>query len=321
MLRILSGIKPSGTLHIGNYLGMIRPMVESQKRGQLFCFIANLHSLTTLFDGPKMAQNSVNALIDMMALGIDPEKSTFWLQSDVPEITELTWYLSNVTPVGLLERCHAYKDAQAKGVPANHGLFSYPVLMAADILLFQSNLVPVGKDQKQHVEVTRDIAIKFNAAYGEAFTLPEPEIAGEVAIIPGLDGKKMSKSYGNTIEIFGEEKATRKKIMSIVTDPAPVEAPKDPDGSTIYQIYRLFADESRAAEMAARFRGGGYGYGEAKKELFETLWNYFEPFRKKRVELAANRDYINKIRKEGAEKARAVAAATVSRVRELVGVI
>jgi len=321
MPRILSGIKPSGTLHIGNYLGMIRPMVESQNRGELFCFIANLHSLTTLFDGPKMAQNSVDALIDMMALGIDPARSVFWLQSDVPEITELTWYLSNVTPVGLLERCHAYKDAQAKGIPANHGLFSYPVLMAADILLFQSNLVPVGKDQKQHVEVARDIAVKFNNAYGEAFTLPEPEIAAEVAIIPGLDGKKMSKSYGNTIEIFGEEKATRKKIMSIVTDPAPVEAPKDPDASTIYQIYKLFADENRAAEMAARFRGGGYGYGEAKKELFETLWDYFEPFRKKRIELAENRDYINKIRKEGAEKARAVAAATVGRVRELVGVI
>jgi len=321
MLRILSGIKPSGTLHIGNYLGMIRPMVESQKRGELFCFIANLHSLTTLFDGPKMAQNSVNALIDMMALGIDPERSVFWLQSDVPEVTELTWYLSNVTPVGLLERCHAYKDAQAKGVPANHGLFTYPVLMAADILLYQSNLVPVGKDQKQHVEVTRDIAIKFNAACGEAFTLPEPEIAETVAVIPGLDGKKMSKSYGNTIEIFGEEKTIRKKIMSIVTDPAPVEAPKDPDGSTIYRIYRLFADDNRAAEMAARFRAGGYGYGEAKKELFEMLWNYFEPFRKKREELTANRDYIDKVRKEGAEKARAVAAATIKKVRELVGVI
>ena len=321
MLRILSGIKPSGTLHVGNYLGMIRPMVESQKRGELFCFIANLHSLTTLFDGPKMAQNSVDALIDMMALGIDPERSVFWLQSDVPEVTELTWYLSNVTPVGLLDRCHAYKDAQAKGIPANHGLFSYPVLMAADILLFQSNLVPVGRDQKQHVEVTRDIAVKFNAAYGEAFTLPEPEIAEEVAIIPGLDGKKMSKSYGNTIEIFGDEKSTRKKIMSIVTDATPVDAPKDPDASTIYQIYKLFADKSRAEEMAARFRGGGYGYGEAKKTLFETVWNYFEPFRKKRVELAANRDYINKVRRDGAEKARAVAAATIGRVRELVGVI
>jgi len=321
MIRILSGIKPSGILHIGNYLGMIRPMAASQERGRLFCFIANMHSLTTLFDGPRMAGNTVNALIDMMALGIDPQRSVFWLQSDVPEVAELTWYLNNVTPVGLLERCHAYKDAQAKGIPANHGLFSYPVLMAADILLYQSNFVPVGRDQKQHVEVTRDIAVKFNAAYGEAFTLPEPEIVAEVAVIPGVDGQKMSKSYGNTIEIFGEEKATRKKIMSIVTDPTPVEAPKDPDSSVIYAIYRLFAEESKAAEMAGRFRAGGYGYGEAKKELFDMLWSYFEPFRKKRAELAGNLDYINEIRKLGADKAREVAAETMKHVRELVGVI
>ncbi|MDR2728339.1 MAG: tryptophan--tRNA ligase, partial [Chitinispirillales bacterium] len=233
-MRILSGIKPSGTLHIGNYLGMIRPMVESQTRGELFCFIANLHSLTTLFDGPKMAAYSRDALIDMMALGIDPQKSVFWLQSDVPEVTELTWYLSNVTPVGLLERCHAYKDSQAKGIPANNGLFSYPVLMAADILLFQSNFVPVGKDQKQHIEVARDVAIKFNATYGEAFTIPEPQITEEIAIIPGINGQKMSKSYDNTIEIFGTEKSVRKKIMSIVTDATPVAAPKDPENSIIY---------------------------------------------------------------------------------------
>ena len=321
MLRILSGIKPSGTLHIGNYLGMIRPMVESQERGRLFCFIANLHSLTSLFDGPRMAQNSVDALIDMMALGIDPQRSVFWLQSDVPEVAELTWYLNNVTPVGLLERCHAYKDAQAKGIAANHGLFSYPVLMAADILLFQSNIVPVGKDQKQHVEVTRDIAMKFNAVYGEVFTLPEPEIAEEIALIPGIDGHKMSKSYGNTIEIFGEEKATKKKIMSIVTDPTPVEDPKDPDKSTIYAIYKLFADAGRAAEMAARFRAGGYGYGDAKKELFGVLWEYFEPFRAKRRELAANLDYVHEIRMFGANKAREAAAETIKKVRKLIGVI
>jgi tryptophanyl-tRNA synthetase len=296
-------------------------MAESQERGELFCFIANLHSLTTLFDGRRMAKNSVDAMIDMMALGIDPERSTFWLQSDVPEVAELTWYLCNVTPVGLLERCHAYKDAQAKGVPANHGLFSYPVLMAADILLFQSDRVPVGKDQKQHVEVTRDIAMKFNAAYGEAFTLPEPEIAEEVATIPGVDGQKMSKSYGNTIEIFGDEKATRKKIMGIVTDPKPVEAPKDPNESTIYSIYRLFADKDKAGAMAERFRAGGYGYGDAKKELFDMLWSYFEPFRKKRQELAANLDYVGEMRKLGAGKAREVASATIKKVRELVGVI
>jgi tryptophanyl-tRNA synthetase len=300
---------------------MIRPMVESQERGRLFCFIANLHSLTTLFDGKQMAQNSVDALIDMMALGIDPDRSTFWLQSDVPEVAELTWYLNNVTAVGLLERCHAYKDAQAKGISANHGLFSYPVLMAADILLFQSNIVPVGKDQKQHVEVTRDIAIKFNGTYGEAFTLPDPEISEEIALIPGVDGQKMSKSYGNTVDIFGEEKATRKKIMSIVTDPTPVEDPKDPDTSTIYAIYKLFADSDRAAQMAERFRAGGYGYGDAKKELFEMLWTYFDPYRKKRNELAANLDYVHEIRKKGADKARSAAAETMKKVRELVGVI
>jgi tryptophanyl-tRNA synthetase len=321
MLRILSGIKPSGTLHIGNYLGMIRPMVESQGRGQLFCFIANLHSLTTLFDGPRMAQNSSNALLDMMALGIDPKRSVFWLQSDVPEVAELAWYLGNVTGMGLLERCHAYKDKLAKGIPASHGLFSYPVLMAADILLFQSDIVPVGSDQKQHVEVTRDIAEKFNAAYGEVFTLPEPQIAEAVAVIPGIDGQKMSKSYGNTVEIFGEEKAVRKRIMGIVTDPTPVEAPKDPDRSIIYSIYKLFAGESEAAAMAGRFRAGGYGYGEAKKELFETLWAYFEPFRRRRAELSDNLDYVNEVRRMGAEKARETASATMKKVREAVGVI
>lgn len=320
-MRILSGIKPSGTLHIGNYLGMIRPMVQSQSRGELFCFIANLHSLTTLFDGPKMAAYSREALIDMMALGIDPEKSVFWLQSDVPEVTELTWYLSNVTPVGLLERCHAYKDCLAKGIPANNGLFSYPVLMAADILLFQTNFVPVGKDQKQHIEVARDVAIKFNSTYGEAFTIPEPQITEEIALIPGIDGQKMSKSYGNTIEIFGTEKAMRKKIMSIVTDATPVDAPKDPDNSTIYSIYKLFASNSQTAEMASRFRTGGYGYGDAKKELFEMLWNYFAPFREKRNELAANLDFVEETRKKGAQKAREAASVTMKRVRELAGVI
>ncbi|MDR3012004.1 MAG: tryptophan--tRNA ligase [Chitinispirillales bacterium] len=321
MLRILSGIKPSGTLHIGNYLGMIRPMVESQKRGELYCFIANLHSLTTLFDGPRMAKNSIDAIVDMIALGIDPERSVFWLQSDVPEVVELTWYLNNVTPVGLLERCHAYKDAQAKGIPSNHGLFSYPVLMAADILLYQSNIVPVGKDQKQHVEVTRDIAIKFNSLYGEVFTLPEPEISEEIALIPGVDGQKMSKSYNNTIEIFGDEKATKKKIMGIITDPTPVEEPKDPNNSTIYAIYKLFADKDRATLMADRLRAGGYGYGDAKKELFEVLWTYFEPYRKKRLELADNLDYINDVKKQGAGKAREIAAITIGKVRELVGVL
>ncbi len=285
-MRILSGIKPSGTIHIGNYLGMIKPMVASQSRGELFCFIANMHGLTSMFDGKKMAGYTREAILDLLALGIDPDRSVFWVQSDVPEVTELTWYLSNVTAMGLLERCHAYKDAVAKDTPPNHGLFSYPVLMAADILLYRSNLVPVGRDQKQHVEVTRDIALRFNSTYGEIFAIPEPEITESLAVIPGIDGQKMSKSYGNTIEIFGEEKTIRKRIMSIVTDPTPVEAPKNPDKSIIVTLYRLFADPAQAALMAERFRAGGYGYGDAKKELFAVLWEYFKPFREKREELA-----------------------------------
>jgi tryptophanyl-tRNA synthetase len=319
-MRILSGIKPSGAIHIGNYLGMIKPMVASQSRGELFCFIANLHSLTTVFDGREMAEYTREAILDLLALGIDPEMSVFWVQSDVPEVAELTWYLNNVTAVGLLERCHAYKDAVAKNIPANNGLFSYPVLMAADILLYQSNRVPVGRDQKQHVEVARDIAIRFNNTYGEVFTIPEPEITEELAVIPGVDGQKMSKSYGNTIEIFVPESALKKKIMSIVTDPTPVEAPKDPEKSVIYALYQLFADPSKAAAMAEKFRAGRYGYGDAKKELFAVLWEHFAPHRAKRDALVRNPGIVNEIRRKGAAKARAVAVKTLDRVRELVGV-
>jgi tryptophanyl-tRNA synthetase len=320
-MRILSVIQPSGALHIGNYLGMIQPMVQSQEKGELFCFCANLHSLTSVTDGKKLSSYTRDAIIDMLALGIDPEKSVFWVQSDAPEVTEMTWYLNNVTPVGLLERCHSYKDKIAKGLLANNGLFSYPVLMAADILLYQSNIVPVGKDQKQHVEVTRDIAIKFNAAYGEIFTIPEPQIREEVAVVPGIDGQKMSKSYGNTIDIFASEKEMKKKIMGIVTDPTPVEAPKDPDKSTIYSIYKVFAPTDKAEEMAGKFREGGYGYGEAKKELFAVLWEYFSPFRVKREQLAGDPGYIEEVRKKGARKATDVGAATLDKVRSSVGVL
>jgi tryptophanyl-tRNA synthetase len=320
-MRILSGIKPSGTIHIGNYLGMIRPMVESQDRGELFCFIANLHSLTTMFDGQVMVQYTNDALLDLLSLGIDPDKSILWVQSDIPEVAELTWYLNNVTPVGLLERCHAYKDAIAKNIPANNGLFSYPVLMAADILMYQTNRVPVGKDQKQHVEVARDIAIKFNGTYGDAFTIPEEEIQEEIAVIPGIDGQKMSKSYNNTIEIFAEEKTIRKKIMSILTDATPVEAPKDPNKSIIYTLYKLFASSEQSIAFAEKFRAGGLGYGDAKKQLFEILWEYFATFRSKREELAKNIDFVEAIRRKGAEKARAVASNTMHNVRKLVGVI
>jgi tryptophanyl-tRNA synthetase len=318
-MRILSGIQPSGILHIGNFLGMIRPMVRSQEKGDLFCFIANMHSLTSVFDRSKILDYTNNALLDLLALGIDPEQSTFWVQSDVPEVAELTWYLNNVTPVGLLERCHSYKDKVAKGIAAMNGLFSYPVLMAADILLYQSNIVPVGKDQKQHVEVTRDIAIKFNATYGEVFTIPEPQIQETVAVIPGVDGQKMSKSYGNTLDIFAPEKEMRKKIMTIITDPTPVEAPKDPEKSVVYAIYRLFASDEKALDMEGKFKKGGYGYGDAKKELFSVLWEYFLPYRSKREQLASNPDYVRDIRKKGADKARAIGVVTLDKVRSIVG--
>jgi tryptophanyl-tRNA synthetase len=320
MLRILSGIKPSGTLHIANYCGMIKPMVDSQSRGQLLCFVANLHSLTTLFDAKAMAANTHEAVIDLVALGIDPEKSILWVQSDVPEVTELTWYLSNVTPMGLLERCHAYKDSIARNIPANSGLFSYPVLMAADILMYQSNIVPVGRDQKQHVEVTRDIAIKFNQTYGEIFTIPEPETAESIAVVPGIDGQKMSKSYDNTISIFGQEKEMKSRAMSIKTDSTPLEAPKDPDTNLVFMLYKLFATPEKTKEMADKFRAGGYGYGHAKKEFFEVLWNYFLPFRTKRQELVKNQDYVLELRKKGADKARAIASVTLDKVRSAVGV-
>jgi len=319
-MRILSGIKPSGTIHIGNYFGMIKPMVASQERGELFCFIANMHSLTTLFDAQRMHEYTDDALLDLLALGIDPDRSVLWVQSDVPEVAELAWYLGNVTPVGLLERCHAYKDAIAKGIPPNNGIFTYPVLMAADILAYQSNLVPVGRDQKQHVEVTRDVAVKFNATYGETFVMPEPEIREELAVIPGVDGQKMSKSYGNTIEIFGDEKAIKKKIMGIVTDAIPVEAPKDPDTSNLFTLYKLFADDGQTAAMRERFLAGGLGYGTVKKELFELIWNHFADARSRRTEFQKNADFLGSIRKKGEEKARAVAAETMKLVRQRVGV-
>jgi tryptophanyl-tRNA synthetase len=319
-MRILSGIQPSGILHIGNYLGMIKPMVLSQEKGELFCFIANMHSLTSVFNGKELKEYTNNAILDLIALGIDPQKSVLWVQSDVPEVAELTWYLNNVTPVGLLERCHSYKDKIAKNLPANNGLFSYPVLMAADILMYQTNIVPVGKDQKQHVEVARDIAIKFNQTYGEVFTIPEPQIKEDVAVIPGIDGQKMSKSYGNTIDIFAEENIIRKKIMSIVTDPTPLEQPKNPEKSIVFAIYKLFASQEKILEMDQKLRKGGYGYGEAKKELFSVIWEYFLPFRKKREELLKNKDYIIEIRKKGAQKAKEIGIPTLDRVRELVGV-
>ena len=319
-MRILSGIQPSGKLHLGNYFGMMKPALELQKKGEAFLFIANLHALTTVSDAAAMRENTRDVALDFLACGLDPEKTVFFRQSDVPEVCELTWYLSCVTTLGLLERCHSYKDKVDKGIVPSHGLFAYPVLMAADILLYQSNLVPVGKDQKQHLEVTRDIAIRFNSAYGEVFTIPEPFIQESVAVVPGLDGQKMSKSYDNTIEIFGDEKKTRKRIMSIVTDSTPLEAPKNPATCNVFALYSLFASDAERDALATRYRAGGMGYGDAKKALFDMFWARFEPFRKRRAELAADPGYVDQVLAKGAERARRESRQTLDKVRRLMGV-
>jgi tryptophanyl-tRNA synthetase len=319
-LRILSGIQPSGSLHIGNYLGMMRPMISYMDRGELFVFIVNYHALTSLSDGPKLARGTIEAAADFLALGLDPNRCIFWVQSDVPEVIELSWILTCMTPIGLLERCHSYKDKIAKGISPNHGLFAYPVLMAADILLYQSNIVPVGKDQKQHIEVTRDIAIKFNHMYGETFVIPEGEISDEIATVPGLDGQKMSKSYDNTIEIFLGQNALKKKVMSIKTDSTPVDQPKNPDTDNLFQIYRHFAPPDRVAEVLKLYKEGGAAYGTLKKELAGILWDYFAGPREERKRLMADQGHIRKILAEGAEKARTIALPTLNDVRKRVGI-
>jgi tryptophanyl-tRNA synthetase len=318
-MRVLSGIQPSGKLHLGNYFGMMKPALELQKTGDAYLFIADYHALTSVTD-PNLLRTAVrDVALDFLACGLDTERTVFYRQSDVPEVQELTWLLSNVTPMGLLERCHSYKDKVAKGIAANHGLFAYPVLMAADILIVQSNIVPVGRDQKQHVEVTRDIAIKFNNQYGEVFTIPEPSIRDEVAVVPGLDGQKMSKSYNNTIEIFGEPKQMKKKIMSIVTDSKTVEDPKDPETDNVFKLYRLFAMDEQRLDMEARYRKGGMGYGQAKKELAELFDAYFAPFRQKREELQKNPGYVDEVLRKGAERARQEAVKTLKKARQAVG--
>ena len=318
-MRVLSGIQPSGTLHIANYFAMMKPMIRFQEEHTLFCFIVNLHALTTVYEADKLRGGTMNACLDFLALGLDPDKAFFWVQGDVAEVCELTWILNNHTPVGLLERAHSYKDKIAKGFQPHNGLFSYPVLMAADILLYQADAVPVGKDQKQHLEITRDIAIKFNNTYGETFTVPEPWIDENTAVIPGLDGQKMSKSYGNTLEIFSPEKALKQKVMKIVTDSTPVEDPKDPDKCNVFALISLFLTPEEKAELAGRYRAGGLGYGEVKKQLFARMWEYFAPYRARRAELAGNLDYVRQIMAKGAEKTRAVATETLALVRSKVG--
>jgi tryptophanyl-tRNA synthetase len=319
-MRILSGIQPSGALHLGNYFGMMRPALELQERGEAFYFIADYHSMTSLFDAEERRRNTLDVALDFVACGLDPKRTVFFKQSDVPEVPELTWLLTTVTPMGLLERCHSYKDKIAKGLPVNHGLFAYPVLMAADILIYDSNIVPVGQDQKQHVEVTRDIAIKFNETYGQTFVLPEPLIRAETAKVPGLDGEKMSKSYGNTIEIFGDEKALRKKIMGIKMDSRTPQEPKpDADQNLAVQLLKLVAPAEVAADFENRLRAGGLGYGDLKKALFEHYWNFFEGPRRKRAELAANLDYVHAVLRDGAQRARALAARVLDRAKRASG--
>ena len=317
--RILSGIQPSGVPHIGNFFGMMRQALELQEKGDAYLFIADLHSLTVNPKPEELRERIDRLALDFLACGLDPEKTAFFRQSDINGICELTWVLNCITNMGLLERAHSYKDKIAKGFVPNNGLFSYPVLMASDILIYKADSVPVGKDQKQHLEITRDLAIRFNQMYGDIFVIPEPIIPETVAVVPGIDGQKMSKSYNNTIELFGNEKQIRKKIMSIPTDSTPMEDPKDPDKCNIYKLYCLFADEVQKAELAAKYRGGNFGYGHAKQALFEAYMDFFAPMRKRREELAKDPGYIQSILKKGAEKANAIASETLEEVRKAVG--
>ncbi len=315
-MRILSGIQPSGALHLGNYFGMMLPSIELQEKGEAYYFIANYHSMTSLFDAKERRKNSLDVALDFLACGLDPKKSVFYKQSDVPEVTELAWILTTLTPMGMLERGTSYKDKIARGIAPNHGIFAYPVLMAADILIYDSNIVPVGKDQKQHVEMTRDMAAKFNEQYGQTFVIPEPQIREEVALVPGTDGQKMSKSYGNTIEIFGEEKATRKKIMGLVMDSRTPQEPKpDAEKNIAIQLLKLVAPANVAKDFEDRLRAGGLGYGDLKKALFEHYWNYFAAARAKRAELAANLDYVSGVLSDGANRARALAQKVLKRAK------
>lgn len=318
-MRILSGIQPSGRLHLGNYFGMMRPAIELQEKGEAFYFIADYHALTSIRAPGDLRQFSREVALDLLAAGLDPGRSALFRQSDVPEVTELAWILSTVTPMGLLQRCHSYKDKVARGLSASHGLFAYPVLMAADILIYDSDVVPVGRDQKQHVEVARDIAIKFNEAYGDVLKMPEPEIRDAVAVVPGLDGQKMSKSYDNGIFLSEPESSFRKKVMGIKTDSTPVEAPKQVEGSLILQLYRLVATPEECRAMEASFLAGGTGYGEYKKQLFQALWGHFAEYRRRRAELEASPGRVDEVLEGGASRARAVARAVLGRVREAVG--
>lgn len=321
--RILSGIKPTGRPHLGNYFGMMRPAIDWQDRGEAFYFIADYHALTTVRDPNALREYSKGVALDFLACGLDPAKAVLFRQSDVPQVTELAWLLTCITPMPMLENCHAYKDylekRDTKAEPPGHGLFAYPVLMAADILIYDSDVVPVGKDQQQHLEVTRDLAEKMNRLYVKVFTIPTASILPDLAVIPGLDGQKMSKSYDNTIGLFEDEKALKKKIMGIITDSTPVAEPKDPANSAIINLYRLFAAPAAVETMEASFRAGGTGYGDYKKELLTTIWNYFAPMREKRRELESDPKLVENVLQQGAERARGIAQSTMKRVRSAMG--
>lgn len=319
-MRVLSGIQPTGKIHWGNYFGAIRQCIELQNHPAALYFIADLHALTTVRNPADLQANVTNAALDLLALGLDPAKATLYVQSDVPEVTELTWLLMTVTQMHLLEKCHAYKDKKAKGIAADAGLFTYPVLMAADILLYDSNLVPVGQDQIQHIEVTRDVGQRFNTIYEkEVFVLPEPYVVQSLAKVPGLDGEKMSKSYNNTIEVFMEPKQLRKKIMSIKTDSKGMEEVKDPETCSVFTLYKLFANEEQQAALAAKYRAGGMGYGEAKQALYDRAMEAFGPAFDRRKQLAADPDTVRDILREGANKAREKAQEVLQRARAACG--
>ena len=318
-MRVLSGIQPTGRFHWGNYFGAIRQYIALQENEQAFYFIADLHALTTIRDSALLRELSVDAALELLALGLDPNHAVLFRQSDVPEVSELTWLLMTVAPMGLLEKCHAYKDKISKGLPTDAGLFTYPVLMAADILLYDSDIVPVGVDQVQHIEVTRDLAQKFNHLYGDVFVLPAPRVLDETAKVLGPDGEKMSKSYGNTIDVFEPEKKLRKKIMAIKTDSTPVEAPKDPEACHLFTLYKLFASPDQQMALAARYRAGGMGYGEAKQALFEIAWEHFALARERREKLAADPATVEDILRAGAVRARQKGAEVLDRARTACG--
>jgi tryptophanyl-tRNA synthetase len=320
-MRVLTGIQASGKLHLGNYFGAMKPMVELQEEHELFTFIANYHSLTSSKDAAILKQNTIEAAIDYLSIGIDPEKTTFWVQSDMPEVLELYWILSKFTPMGLLERAHSYKDKVAKGIPASHALFSYPVLMAADILILDTEKVPVGKDQIQHVEMTRDIAIKFNNEYGEILTLPDHLVQEDVATIPGIDGQKMSKSYGNAIDLFMEEKPLQKRCNKIISSSTPLGEPLEYEGDNIYALASLFLNDAQKLELQARYKSGKEGYGHFKKYLKELIWKELGEAREKREYYLNHMDEVNDILAKGAKKARAIANAKMCKVKEAVGLL